>query len=170
MNYWQIGAQYYWNQQSHTHKTCVQIVFDFVMWFEFWFLWQNVLQHAYTLKDIFYVPTIFAITIFVVPHDNQSITIGFSCTFNYIKIAIIVVWFFLFKSIFNPNFDIVKLNCRFSRWSLNLVFSIFKFFGFNFNTFFQIQETRSLFKNRSNSMYTHSQMLEIIRVQKFKSN
>ncbi len=115
---------------------------------------KNVLQHAYTLKDIFYIPTIFAITIFIVPHDNQSITIGYSCTFNYIKIAIIVVWFFHFKSIFNPNFEIVKSNCRFPRCSLHLVFSIFKFFGLNFNTFFQIQETRSLFKNRSNSMYT----------------
>jgi hypothetical protein len=104
-------------------------------------------------------------TIFIVPHDNQSITIGYSCTINYIKIAIIVVWFFLFNTIFKPNFDIVKSNCRFSRCSLNLVFSIFKFFGFNFNTFFQIQEPQSLFKNGSNSMYTlpHSQMLEIIR-------
>jgi hypothetical protein len=144
------------------HTNC----FDFAMCFEFGFLWQNVLQHAYTLKEFFYIPTIFAITILIVPHDNRSITIGYSCTFNYIKIAIIVVWFFLSKITFDPNFDIVKLNWRRSRWGLNLVFSNFKFFGFNFNTFFQIQKPPSLFKNRSNSMYT----LHTLEIVMYKSS
>lgn len=124
------------------------------MCFDFGFLQQNVLQHAYTLKEIFYIPTIFTISILIVPHDNQSITIGYSCTFNYFKISLIIVRFFLFKISFNPNFDIVKFNWRFSSWGLHLIFSIFKFFGFNFNTFFQFQKPPSLLKNRSNSMST----------------
>ncbi len=129
-----------------THETCIQIAFDLVMCFEFGFLWQNVLQHAYTLKEIFYITILFAVTILIVPHDNQSITTGYSCKFNYIKITIIVVWLHLFKINFNPNFDIVNCNWRFCQCSLNLVFSISKFFGFNLRVLFKFQNLQAYSK------------------------